>query len=674
MNTTVITMLLVLVALLFLAVSVWLVWVNVLTHKRWHWAFFSAAWFLCAAVMARFAFLSSQNLLPSTAMDFLTLLLFLAAAILALWGALLQKKAFARDQLALQAAQDEISRYKIHFEQDPRLLIIKDASGNYLAANPAYAGFLGKNIQALVGETDFSFFTRSTANSLRQFDEKALQSKQSLNQEIELIGVPGPRWYQLTRTPLFNPGGDPIGLLLAGRDLSKERMHLAQNEAWQRGIQVLLDFGMDLFQAKTPVTAMETLVSWAGRLAETEHIGLWRFEADGPQVVLHAASGKLAAFSGKNLKTGEDLPWKVWKSGRSVYIPDYPNWSDASAWIKKSGLQSGVGVPLKTGNQVVYVLAAYYESQSSALVEPRMGLLELMAQAALESNSLQQRVVELSRSLEEQEHGEEILNLKSRLEHALATLAVQFINLDEEKYDEAISQALKTMARYAGVDRAYLAVLSNGIHTRLVDIDLFSATSNPATATLTYGKGEFLLQPDFRWALEKLNQLEPVYIADVDNLPADESEAMHFLRNRMLKSFIAVPLEKNRSMSGILGLEAYQSSIRWHEELFGILNSAANLFGNLLDRRKRLKIEQAQHQNDLQQISLLEHRTYEYSLISEMADLLQACRTADEAYPIIHRYLQRLLPEKSGALYIFQDASDPAEKAISWGIAAPVSQ
>lgn len=671
MSMAMTTFLLIFSALVFFGAALWLVIVNVLSHKRWHWALFAASLFLLAISLARLAYFSNRDLRLPESFDTLELGLLLAAALLALAGAIWQRRNFQTDQLILQTAQDELAHYKIHFEQDPRLLLIKDLQGNYLAANPAFANFLGKQIQSLTGETDFSFFPRSTANSLRQFDEKAIQARQNLTQEIELIGMPGSRWFQLTRTCLNNQAGQPVGLLLACRDLSKERMQLAQNEAWQRGIQILLDFSMDMFQSKEKTTSMDQLLSWTERLAETEHVGLWRFHSDGPLVVLEKGAGKLEGLVGKKLKTGEDLPWKVWKNGRSVFIPDFHSWSDASNLIKKSGLQSGIGVPLKMANQVVYVLAVYYESLSPALVEPRMGLLELMAQAAFESHNTQQKVVDLSRCLEEQAESENILQLQARLEHTLAGLAVQFINLDVKKFDEAFRQALKSLARYAGVDRVFLAVLPNGIHTRLVDIELFGATSNPATATLSYGKGEFLLQPDFRWAMEKLNQLEPVYIADAAQLPADDSEALPFLNNRGLRSFAAVPLVSNRSMTGILALESYQSPTDWPEALFSILKTAADLFINLLERQENLKSEHADRQKDSQQINLLEQRNQEYAMISEMADLLQACRTADEAYPIITRYLQRLLPEKSGALYIFHDATDPAEKVLSWGIAAP---
>lgn len=657
--------------LLFIASGGWLAGVNVLQRKRWHWVLISAACLFLAILTARWAYFAYKNLLSTAAIDQWSIVLFLLAAGSALGGVVLLSKLSVQEQFNLQAAQEELARYKIHFEQDPRLLLIKDHQGRYLAANPACTTFLGKDNQAIIGENDITFFTDATANALRQFDEKTLANKAGAPQEIELTGVRGPGWFQITRTPLFDQSGNSLGLLLAARDLSNERMHQAKHEAWQSGVQILLDLWLDLFKSDHHGEPFGRLVAWAQRLAECEHVGLWSFSSEGAEAVLVQATGRLESLAGKKLKAGEDIPWKVWKSGQAFYIKDYSKWGNGNAALKQTGLQSGIGVPLKSANQVIYVLTMYYDSLSPALVEPRTGLLELLAQIAIESLNLQQRLVDLNNTLSNQEQKEKTLNVQTSFEHAIANQAIQFINLEENKFEEAIRLALKTLARQAGVDRAFLAILPEGMHTRIEDVDLFSANSNSYTCALSYGKGEALLQPDFRWALEKLNNLEIVYIADSNNLAAEELEAQTFLVKHNLASIAAAPLIGNRQMRGILGMESFQSATEWRHELLETLSTAADLFMNLLDRRKTLQGERLLQQEYQRQIAQLEQRTHEYTLLGEMSDLLLACRTADEAYPVIHHYLQDMLPEKSGALYLFDEENELAEKAVAWGIAAP---
>ncbi len=55
-------------------------------------------------------------------------------------------------------------------------------------------------------------------------------------------------------------------------------------------------------------------------------------------------------------------------------------------------------------------------------------------------------------------------------------------------------------------------------------------------------------------------------------------------------------------------------------------------------------------------LALLEQHNSENILLKELGDLLQICRTVDEAYPIIARYAQQLVPVGSGALYLMHEA------------------
>ena len=259
---------------------------------------------------------------PLTA-DTPVIVLFISAGALALLSAFWLSNLARIEQAALLAAQEKASRYRINFEQDPRLLVIKDANGAYLAVNPAYAAFLGKQTQALKNETDFSFFPRSVANSLRQNDEKALASSEPLTMEMELFGVPGARLFQLTRTPLLGAAGEPLGLLFAASDITIEKQRTSQFEAWQRGVAVLLEYGALSFNLEEKYDLLRDLLPWAVRLAETQHVGLWRIQPEAQVAELQYA-GRLAAHPGERLRLGDDLPWKVWKNAKPGLLPECP--------------------------------------------------------------------------------------------------------------------------------------------------------------------------------------------------------------------------------------------------------------------------------------------------------------------------------------------------------------
>ncbi len=63
----------------------------------------------------------------------------------------------------------------------------------------------------------------------------------------------------------------------------------------------------------------------------------------------------------------------------------------------------------------------------------------------------------------------------------------------------------------------------------------------------------------------------------------------------------------------------------------------------------------------------LERRNYEITLLSDMSDLLQICRTSDEAAAVIIQIMPQMFPDVSGALYIITASRNYAEASAIWG-------
>jgi diguanylate cyclase (GGDEF)-like protein len=69
----------------------------------------------------------------------------------------------------------------------------------------------------------------------------------------------------------------------------------------------------------------------------------------------------------------------------------------------------------------------------------------------------------------------------------------------------------------------------------------------------------------------------------------------------------------------------------------------------------------------------LQRQNREISVLTEMAELLQASRTADEAYEAISRSGAMLLPDSAGAVHVIKPSRDVVTVVASWG-AQPVSR
>lgn len=88
---------------------------------------------------------------------------------------------------------------------------------------------------------------------------------------------------------------------------------------------------------------------------------------------------------------------------------------------------------------------------------------------------------------------------------------------------------------------------------------------------------------------------------------------------------------------------------------------------DITDQKQAALSLQQQNERLTGWVSELEHRTEEVSLLSEMGDLLQACRSPEEAYAVIARMARQLFPTASGAVCVIQPNSNLAEAVSIWG-------
>jgi diguanylate cyclase (GGDEF)-like protein/PAS domain S-box-containing protein len=69
-----------------------------------------------------------------------------------------------------------------------------------------------------------------------------------------------------------------------------------------------------------------------------------------------------------------------------------------------------------------------------------------------------------------------------------------------------------------------------------------------------------------------------------------------------------------------------------------------------------------------------EARLAEMNLLLRLGEMLQACRTVDEAYQVLEQLVPRFFPETSGTVYLFHASRDHLEPHVVWGPRPPPAQ
>lgn len=103
----------------------------------------------------------------------------------------------------------------------PDLIFIKDAEGQYIACNAAFADLVGKSVENIIGETDYELFPRELADFFIEKDLEMLQSGQAQSNE-EWVAYPDGKRVLLdtVKTPFYGPNKDSAGVLGISRDIT----------------------------------------------------------------------------------------------------------------------------------------------------------------------------------------------------------------------------------------------------------------------------------------------------------------------------------------------------------------------------------------------------------------------------------------------------------------------
>jgi PAS domain S-box-containing protein len=146
-----------------------------------------------------------------------------AVALLALvWIVVLRRR------VRLQTADLRESRQMLQLVLDhiPERVFWKDREGRYLGCNKACAGDAGVPApQDIVGKTDHDLDWRANADAYVAGDRQVIESGQpKLGYEEPQTGADGThRWLRTSKTPLYGPRGDVIGLLGAYEDITERK-------------------------------------------------------------------------------------------------------------------------------------------------------------------------------------------------------------------------------------------------------------------------------------------------------------------------------------------------------------------------------------------------------------------------------------------------------------------
>lgn len=116
----------------------------------------------------------------------------------------------------------------------------KDLSGRYLLANPAFAQFVGKPVEQIVGAHDQLLFSAEDVQRILTRDPEIIQSQKGQSYESHLITGSKRKTYLGTKSPLIDQEGNVAGLIGIVHDITKRKQAEEEHQENERRLQMAL--------------------------------------------------------------------------------------------------------------------------------------------------------------------------------------------------------------------------------------------------------------------------------------------------------------------------------------------------------------------------------------------------------------------------------------------------
>ncbi|MBE9215648.1 PAS domain-containing protein [Plectonema cf. radiosum LEGE 06105] len=192
----------------------------------------------------------------------------------------------------------------------------------------------------------------------------------------------------------------------------------------------------------------------------------------------------------------------------------------------------------------------------------------------LNSNKLLQNQIDDSLIIEEE------LCFRVAFEKLITRISTDFINLAANQIDDAINQALQTIATFINIDRSYIFLLAED--GEKVD-NTHEWCSQKIPSRIEQLKDIYI--EDLNLFIKKLQCGEILQLTDIEDLKLQELVKEQIFPTQDIKSLIILPIACSGNLIGFLGFESLNTTI-WTEDSIILLKIVAEILGNVLERKR----------------------------------------------------------------------------------------
>ncbi len=261
-----------------------------------------------------------------------------------------------RSEVALRKSEEQFRKL---VEESPLGVVLIRPDGRYEYVNRSFVDMFGYDLEEV--SSGWQWFQRAFPDP--EIREEIIETWKS---DLEEIGVGRSmiRTFEVVckdgseKTVLFRPVALPEGhQLVIMEDITELKRTEEVLKRQNAYLSALHETTMGLIKRLDLNDLLKALISRAAELLRASDAVIYLVQPETNELELKVGTGNFTQRIGTRLARGEGLCGKVWQTGRPLIIDDYSKWSGQSKKFRDNNIGATMGVPLKSGKEVVGIFA-----------------------------------------------------------------------------------------------------------------------------------------------------------------------------------------------------------------------------------------------------------------------------------------------------------------------------
>ncbi len=273
----------------------------------------------------------------------------------------------------------------------PDPIFVKDAEFRYVIVNRAYANYLGRTEDEILGRTDYELYPKEQADFFREWDKKVIEGGSTvyIPEEVSLDASGVPHTLLVKKAPLKDEKGRVTHIIGITVDITERKEIEEDLRKRSEEASAIQEASLGILNKLDPRELLTTILERAASITGASDGFIYILQPNGQEAIMVAGIGKFSEYRDFRLRRGQGLSGLAIETGRTQAVDDYqsfPNKISGFEWIRAL-----VCTPLKSSRGVIGVLGLSHSEEGKVFDHKAISLVErigYVASIALENAKL----------------------------------------------------------------------------------------------------------------------------------------------------------------------------------------------------------------------------------------------------------------------------------------------